>query len=283
MMLRFVGGLAIALAAVAARASPPMLIATSPHFTIYAAESEAELRARASDLERYSAILHRLTQTKDTGDVVPLTIYVMADQESVNGGAWVLGYYAPIAAGPYAVVPRKLSGMRIATGPQIVLFHEYAHHFMLQNFPKLYSPWFVEGFAEFYSTTEFAGSTAMVGKPEPLRTHTLIAGSEVPLARLLLPGKIPLDFAQRDQLYARAWLLVHYLTLSKARGGQIEVYLKARSSGQTEEQAFEAAFHTSIPDMDKELKAYFAPRQLSYITLEIPGSEAVAIRPATSG
>lgn len=285
MLLRLLGGLAVALSPIIAHAAPPILIATSPHFTIYSAESEADLRTRASDLERYSAVLHRLTQTRDTGDVAPLTIYVMADQASVGAGNYVLGFYIPNAASPFAVVPRKVRSFAVASMPhipQIILFHEYAHHFMLQNFAKLYSPWFIEGFAEFYSTTEIVGTTAMVGKPEPLRIHDLMLNWKSPLAPILAPGDRQLTVEQRDQLYARAWLLVHYLTLSKARGGQIDAYLRARSTGQTEEQAFQSAFHTSIAGMDQELKTYFTPHQLSYITLDIPEAGAVAIRQATA-
>jgi hypothetical protein len=272
-----------AFAAASVSAAPPMLVATSPHFKIYAAESEADLRARATGLERYDAVLHHLTETKDADDVVPLTIYVVPYQEDVGHGSSILGYYSPTAAGPFAVAPRKLDGIYMDPIPRIVLFHEYAHHFMLQNFPTLYSPWFVEGFAEFYSTTEVSGNTATVGKPEPLRINDLMRYWTSPLASLIAPGDNALTEGQTYQLYARAWLLVHYLTLSKSRGGQIEAYLRARSGGQTEEQSFQTAFHISIAGMDGELKTYFASHQLPFVAFDVPTSGEVDVRAATAG
>ncbi len=281
--MRWLAALFALLIVGSASAAPPMLVATSPHFRIFATEKEGDLRARAEGLERYHAVLHRLTGTRDTDDIVPLTIYVVHDQGAIGAGWNILGYYSAPAAGPFIVVPDKVHGYHTDELPQIILFHEYAHHFMLANFPTLYSPWFVEGFAEFYSTADVSGTDATVGKPELLRIHTLMDHWTTPLASLIVPGEHSLTGLQTDQLYARAWLMVHYLTLSKQRGGQIEAYLKARSGGQTEPDAFQTAFHTSIDGMDGELKAYFATHQLSYVELATPVGETVSVRPATPG
>lgn len=284
MLLRTIGALLLALTSTLASAAPPMLIATSPHFTIYAAQKEADLRRFAENLESYDAVLRRLTGGRaDDADVVPLTIYMRADQTAVDAGWGTLGYYLPSAAGTLAVVPAKVRGIQLNSVPQIVLFHEYAHHFMLQNFPALYSPWFVEGAAEFYSTVEFAGDKALVGKPEPLRVGTLMGNQRTTLKYLLSPSKKGLTAQQTDELYARSWLLVHYLTLSAARSGQIDKYLSARGRGASEEQAFQTAFGTSIQAMDAELRRYFAPRSLSYATVDLPRAGAVSIRAASDG
>lgn len=282
------GGLPLLLCGVAlltnaaGAAAAPMLVATSPHFKIYSAEGEADLRARAAGLERYDVVLHSLTQTKDYGEIVPLTVYVVADQLALDAGPNVLGYYSDTAAGPFAVVPRKLWGVSVKGLPQIILYHEYAHHFLLQNFASLYSPWFVEGFAEFYSTAETDGATASVGRPEPLRIRSLMAERQVPLQKLLMPAR-PLGAEDTDALYARGWLLVHYLTLSKQRVGQIDTYLRIRGNGRTEEQAFQEAFGVPIATMDAELKTYFAPRRLAFISLDVPQAAAVTVREATPG
>jgi tetratricopeptide (TPR) repeat protein len=276
--------LAVALAAGCAGyvQAAPLLIATSSHFRVFAAEKESDLRTRAENLERYHAVLHRLTGAQDANDLTPLTIYVVPEQRDIGAGNFVLGYYSHPAAGPFAVVPARLNGLFIDSVPRIILFHEYAHHFMLANFPALYSPWFVEGFAEFYSTAEVSGALATVGKPEPLRIHTLMAHWSSPLEHLIAPTS-PLSSDQTEQLYARAWLLVHYLTLSKSRGGQIEDYLRARDGGETERQAFQTAFHSSIDGIDSELKAYFATSTLSYVTIDTPRTQTIDVRPATPG
>ncbi len=270
------------LLATATAQATPMLVAISPHFKIYSADSEAALRAQADGLERYDTVMHRLTHTVDSASVMPLTVYILADNEDVGRGAGVLGYYEAHAAGPFAVVPRKVYGLAVADIPRIVLYHEYAHHFLLQNFANVYSTWFSEGFAEFYATTGIEGSTATVGKPAPLRIRSLLKDAWPPLDKMLVPVR-PLTLEQVDALYARGWLLVHYLTLSKQRAGQIDGYLRARDAGQTEAQAFITGFQTPIAGIEKELKDYFSTRQLGYVTLDIPNSAAVFVRPATPG
>jgi hypothetical protein len=282
MIARVVCGLMLVLCPWAAEAAP-MLVASSSHFRIFSNQSDAQLRSFAGQLERYDALLHHITGIQDDTSVPPLTIYVVTDPSDVGMGSNILGYYASFAAGPFAVVPRKVYGISTAGVPQIVLFHEYAHHFMLQNFPALYSPWFVEGFAEFYSTTQITDTGANIGQPEPLRINDLMLNWTTSLPYLLAPGDKALTVAQTSELYARAWLLVHYLTLSSRRGGQISAYLKARSGGMGEEAAFQAAFHVSIQDMDKELRTYFAPHQLPYAAVDAPASGVVSVRPASAG
>lgn len=283
-MVRRLLALLLSVAPVAAQAAPRTLVASSTHFTIYADQDEASLRTFAESLESYDAVLRRLTGVQNSDDdVVPLTIFVREDQSDLDAGPNVLGYYRATAAGALAVVPQKVRGISVDSVPRIVLFHEYAHHFTLQNFPWLYSPWSVEGLAEFYSTIELGDGTATIGKPEPLRIRALKSRQLTALRYLLAPGERGLSSEQVSDLYASAWLLVHYLTLSKERGGQIDAYLRTRSSGANEEAAFQTALRASIPTIDRELRKYFSTGSLSYRVIERPPAVPVAIRPVTAG
>lgn len=268
----------------AASAAPKMLVASSTHFTIYSEQDEAELREFAEALEVYDAVLRRMTGAPaDDPDVSPLSIYVKSNQFELGMGAGVLGFYVSPAAGALALVPQKLVGMRIESLPRTILFHEYAHHFLLQRYPALYSPWFVEGVAEFYGTTEIQPDAVLLGKPAPLRIGTLRGRRHTTLKYLLNPGKRKLSGDQTDELYARGWLLVHYLTLSKQRGGQIGEYLRERSRGRTEEEAFRLALRSDFEGIDRELKTYFAARTLTYVGIDRPRGAPVTIRPGTAG
>ena len=75
-------------------------------------------------------------------------------------------------AGAIAVVPRNTGTDGVFTG-QLVLFHEYAHHFMLQYAPAAYPAWYVEGFAEVVSTASFErkGANACLGVTQRPRMH----------------------------------------------------------------------------------------------------------------
>ena len=57
-----------------------------------------------------------------------------------NVGETVAGFYAARDEDIFAVALRGGMG-------DDVLLHEYAHHFMMQNFASTYPAWFVEGFA----------------------------------------------------------------------------------------------------------------------------------------
>jgi hypothetical protein len=268
----------------AAAAAPRMQVASSAHFTIYSEQDEADLRRFAEELEVYDAVLRRMTGAPaDDPDVQPVTIYVKSNQFEIGMGGNVLGFYLPTAAGPMTVVPRKLVGMQIDGLVRTILFHEYAHHFLMQRYPALYSPWFVEGVAEFYGATEIEPDAVLLGKPATLRVGTLKGRRHTTLKHLLNPGQRSLTAEQVDELYARGWLLVHYLTLSKERGGQIGDYLRERSKGRTEEEAFRLALHGTFEGIDQELKSYFRTRHLTYVGIARPAGARVTVRPATSG
>src|SRR5688500_4343027 len=96
------------------------------------------------------------------------------------------GFYIPRASGSVAFTPRR-SGLNSNGGAddldaEKILLHEYAHHFVLQNYAGAFPAWFVEGFAEFNSTARFAkdGSIAF-GIPASHRAGELMStrGSSV--------------------------------------------------------------------------------------------------------
>ena len=52
------------------------------------------------------------------------------------------------------MTPRKTTGTGRYFTPDLVLHHEYAHHFMLQYFPAIYPGWYTEGFAELIGSSK---------------------------------------------------------------------------------------------------------------------------------
>ena len=63
----------------------------------------------------------------------------------------------PRAGGSLAIIPPiDVSGSK-ASESELVLMHEYAHHFMAENAPYLVPRWYGEGFAEFFATAKFEG------------------------------------------------------------------------------------------------------------------------------
>ena len=90
--------------------------------------------------------------------------------------------------------------------------------------------WLVEGFAEFMSTADIkADGSVGLGGGAAHRAGTLSRPSRatVPLT-VLLSGERLRTNEEIAALYARGWLLTHYLTFSTARRGQLEAISSLR-------------------------------------------------------
>ena len=83
---------------------------------------------------------------------------------------------------------RGATATRISTA-DVILFHEYVHHFMLQHFSVAYPAWFVEGYAELFSNTRFERDGTIVDRllRRPSRASPLRADAVRTLADLMFP------------------------------------------------------------------------------------------------
>jgi hypothetical protein len=125
----------IALLALASPANAAWQRAESKHFVIYSDGSEKDLRRYAERLEAVHWLMKAATAVDDNSRIVKVRVYLVPDVQDVKRlygapGSDVAGFYNPGTSGAIAVVPRY-TGDGEFTG-QLVLFHEYAHHFMLQ-------------------------------------------------------------------------------------------------------------------------------------------------------
>lgn len=272
--MRFLPLLALTASAAASPVAAEWQRASSAHFVIYADESPEKLRAFAEKLERFDKGVRIARAMKDPpiGDGGRLTVLVVPgvfDVERLRpgAGARVAGFYTPRYWGSVAVVPRQLS--RNATSdPETIFFHEYAHHLMFSDMATPMPAWLVEGFAEFMSTADINpdGSVGLGGGAVH-RAYTLgkPARSAVPLS-VLLSGERLRTPAEVSALYARGWLLAHYLTFSPKRQGQIEAYLAALAAGRAPLDAARSVFG-DLGKLDQEVDAYLRADKLPYLTI----------------
>jgi hypothetical protein len=205
----------------------------------------------------------------------------------------VLGYYSSTLRGAFTVMSRIDSrGSRGSRGEvyvadmkaQQVLFHELTHHFSRQYFPAAYPVWYSEGFAEFIGSMELeANDRVVVGRPVQSRYATF-GDNQWLSVRKLLTAKQYSDVGDSVYLlYAEGWLLVHYLTNTHARPGQLKTYLTLINKG----VAFDAASQQAFGDLDKlnaELRSYSARGKLDALVLPFkkldPG--AISVRPLSA-
>ena len=281
----------VVLTAAAVPASAAWQRASSPHFIIYADEQPDKLKAFAEKLERFDKAVRVTRSMKDppVGDGNRLTVFVVPstlDVQKLKRGAdsGIAGFYRTRASGSIAVVPRKLSSKSVMT-PDTIFFHEYAHHLMFQDIETPYPPWLVEGFAEFMATAEVNpdGSVGLGGAAVHRAPSLYRPTNSLPFSSML-GAEPPRSGPERAALYARGWLLAHYLTFAPQRRGQLEAYLTGMAAGRPPLDAAKAAFG-NLAALERETEVYLRADKFAFLTLP-PTSlpiGAVVIEPVSPG
>lgn len=244
--------------------------ATSDHFIIYGDMTDDRLRGFAERVEKFDALLRMLTGATPEASPNKLVIFAVRDTAAVQRvigkvGGNVAGFYSPGIAGSIAVTPKSFgSGGKFSADSDTILFHEYAHHFMLQYFAAGYPAWYVEGFAEYYSTTDFKfdGSIA-VGLPAYHRAGSLVNLAPYPVDRMFAADATKLSNEETARFYGYAWLMTHYLSFEPTRKGQLTTYLKAFAKGIPAEKAAKDAFGDTAT-LQADLKRYLNANRISY-------------------
>ncbi|HEX8624826.1 MAG TPA: hypothetical protein VF782_07080 [Allosphingosinicella sp.] len=256
-------GLALLLCAPAA-AKAEWRAAETRHFTFYSESNDRELEKLAARLESYDKLMRMATGTSDEEEPIKVRIYEVEDMGDVEqalglSDSGVAGFYHSNILGPFAVTPRRTLNNDLHFTPALVLHHEYAHHFMLQYFPSIYPPWYVEGFAELIGSSKQL-SDGKIGYGMPARHRgSEIAVNWVNVADLLLTPPHKLRYLD---LYAQGWALTHFLTFSKERSPQMRAYLTALRAGKPAEEAAKA--FGDLKALDREARRYVLAGNFDY-------------------
>lgn len=250
--------------------------ASSDHFVIYADQGPEQLRKFADRLERYHSGLEIILNT-DLPKPSPssrVTVYMVRNDTEVrklqgDKKSFVQGFYMPRAGGSVAFVPETISGSADSLDPYRILFHEYAHHFLIGSTARGYPLWFSEGFAEFLSSVKFERDGGIgLGAPARHRGYELMLAKPVPIERLLdTAGYLKSKTKAYDEFYGRSWLLFHYLRISGQRKGQLASYVTALFNGKSETEAAQEAFG-DLSVLDKELDKYLRQPRMNYMPVD---------------
>lgn len=280
--------LALACAAMPAVAHAEWIEVASDHFVIYGDQKPETLRAFAERLEFFHAAMAQTfnrpaTRTSPSNRV---SVYVVESQREVRALAGmtqrnVAGVYVANAGHSFAIVP-KLSYSNDRAS-QVVLYHEYAHHFMHGLTSRAYPIWFVEGFAEFFATADVTGNEVGLGIPAEHREYELAYANRVAIRQLLeFDGGGKARNEDAAVFYGKAWALFHYLFFEHP--DWLVKYRQFLAQGQPALQAAEQAFG-DLDKLNSELRAYVRRDKLRY--LPIPRSElqvnAVQVRALGAG
>lgn len=233
------------------------LKAESERFIVYSDGGEGKLRDFVQELESYDRFL-RLRMGLDVNEAPPrrLPIFLVASR---SGLVRVRPDLPENIAGFYMATDEDIFGIALRDQTVDTLKHEYAHHFMRQNFAYPYPGWFVEGFAEYYATVEIEKSRILVGKYNQNRAYALQVASWMPMAELL--SKRPLQSARnRETYYPLAWLLTHWFLGDTERQATLDVYLRDVGAGGDPVEAMERATGLDPVELRRTLRRYMNGR-----------------------
>lgn len=260
--------------------------AKTEHFIIYAQDNERSTREFATKLESFDHALRSLQATKFepvTADWQRVTIYRSGDLDYMQrlAHAPAGGFYIP-QMNPVEFTPVRGDAKsdsiikrdsRTDLDPQSVLFHEYAHHFMFQNFPAGYPSWYIEAFAETVATIDLHPDGSFhVGNPPQYRSDALFNQMLTVTPQSLLASTAKPDGEDQFGWYTVGWLTNHYLTFSPTRKGQLQTYLRLVNGGMNSAPAARQAFG----DLDKlagEIQKYKHSGKLGGADV-VPGTKA---------
>ena len=253
--------------------------AESPHFVVYADDSERDVTRFAERLERFHAAMAFIMNRRDAAPPSPsnrVVIFAVGSESRVqkllgDKSRTVAGYYMPRAGGSRAFVPTIQVGGNERDFSSIVLLHEYAHHFLISSSRFMMPRWFSEGAAEFFASAKFENDGSVgIGRPANHRAGELNYAADVTVAELLDHKLYAARKGNRyDSFYGRSWALYHYLTFDDLqdgpRKGQMRAYVAAIAGGKSETEA--AAAFGDLAKLEKDLDAYTRRKRLTFIDL----------------
>lgn len=264
--------------AVAAHAE--WLRAETDHFIVYGDTSEASLRRYARKVERFDALLRTYYPIETDYEIPKLEIFMANGRRDMNRispgiDEGVAGYYTPNSERIHAVVDTR------SPMGDVVVFHEYAHHFMFQMRANAYPSWFVEGFAEYYSTADVVNDRIQFGFHNPGRMNSLTPGANtwadmehVLKWRVTASGRYPAHL-----YYAQAWAMTHYFMSTPERIRMLGDYLTAVISGVDSVVAMQNATGRTPDELQNDVRRYLTGRiNVLSPQIELPEPEVTITR-----
>jgi tetratricopeptide (TPR) repeat protein len=271
--------------AAAPAAADEWLEASSDHFIIYSDQREKAVKGFAERLERFHAAMGHVFGKPPTkpGPSNRVTVYVLPSAAKVRrvlgtGERYLNGIYIPRAGGSVALIPRLRNASSFEMTGETVLYHEYAHHFMIANLTnRPYPRWFTEGFAEFFANVLFRDDgSILIGATANYRAGELINARHVPIREFLsFDGGVGDANSLYTAFYGQSWVLFHYLLMEPERRGQWVRYLNLLTEGRAALDAAEGAFG-DLDKLEKDMDRYM--RRASLNARVVPGT-AISIGP----
>jgi len=199
----------------------PWIKVRTAHFTLFSNAPEDHTVEIGNDLELFREALSRLFSDLEANSPLPTFVYVFNDDASFrpykarvgSGPANVSGFFAAHRDGNYVAIDANPP-----TDPWSVIYHEYVHYFLNNNFTDI-PLWFNEGAAECFSTFRAKGGRVEIGRPIRDHVRHLKSGRWIQLPELFTMDVNSNDYnegARQGTFYSESWALVHYLAWGRS-------------------------------------------------------------------
>ncbi len=239
-------------------------MAETQHFRIYSQGPKKRLIEQAALLEDFHTLLRDRTGRGPPANAPPLDVFLVDKLE--DGTPW--RKMGPNVAGFYRADRGRISVIAVDKGEaggdhadtelsgQQILLHEYGHHFLLGTAGIAYPAWYVEGFAEYFSTARFRRDTIEIGRISPNRGVWLAGADWLPMEKLLARTPTLDRGSESAMFYAQSWLLTHYLFRTPGMREKLVAYLQATASGADSVEAFRAHIDPDLSGFQQKLRRY---------------------------
>jgi tetratricopeptide (TPR) repeat protein len=285
MMFRKLAAAAAALLLVPGAARAEWRAVETAHFIIYTQSDDKDALRLATRLETVDGLMRLASNISDTVEPVKVRIYEVGTNGEVAAAlgeydSGIAGFYSSNILGPFAVTPHSTTFHAGDFTPDLVLHHEYAHHFMLQYFPANYPQWYVEGYAELIGSSKIQPDGKIAyGFPAKHRGND-IAAEWMPLDELFLT---PPEKVRPYDVYGQGWAMAHFFTFSKERSKQLRAYLQALTVGKSPAEA--AKVFGDLKALNREARSYVLTGAFDYKLVAVKIAQPVieATRPVSPG
>lgn len=285
--------------------------AESTHFVVYSDAARPDVQVFMAKMERFWLML-RVFSNVDTdfpADTPKEVLYYLADEQALGAidpqaPAYAIGLYTSCADAQtgfgvhmyYQENPKLALEKRPENEGLSYIYQAYARDFFHRRAMSGTPLWFVEGYAQYFSTTRFDGNEVVLGMaPNALA---------ILLQRLGAGYIYSLDYADvllgndadghnqagaaglHNEFEARSWILTHWILSNKDNLAHFQAYIKLVDAGQDRVKAFKTAFGLTPGGLNHVLWVYVRKLEAIKFTVKTgPGPDpdiAVAQMPVSA-
>ncbi len=267
--------------------------AESQHFIVYSNTRHSDVASLLSKMERFWYTLRECSQVdlNPPADTPKQVLYYLDDEHALaridpEEPDYAIGLYTASTDGAmgfgvhmyYGEDPRVPLEKRPENEGVSYIFQAYARDFYYRHSPQRTPLWFIDGYAQYFSTVRFDGDQAVVGMA-PVALGKL-------LQRLGAGYLYSLDYADvlvgndseghnqagpaglRNEFEARSWVLTHWILSNRENVAKFQAYIAATKGGEDRVKAFKRVFNLTPGELNHTLWLYLRKLEALKVTFK---------------